>query len=72
MTKITLLETYLQDPIILENNILSADEVENIEWNFNRSIPLIDILKIVIEEIEQDNTPRTILRKVNSHLSNNL
>ena len=72
MTKLEFLISYITDDIIKEKDILSEDEVINFEWNNNNDKPLIYVLQLIINAIEEDQNVNVIVRKVNKYLDNNL
>lgn len=72
MTKLEFLISYITDDIIKEKDILSEDEVINFEWNNNNDKPLIYVLQLIIDAIEEDQNVNVIVRKVSKYLDNNL
>ena len=72
MTKLEFLKSYISDDIIKKKNILSEEEIINFQWNASKEAPLIHVLKLIIDEIEEGRSNRIIVRKVNMYLDNNL
>ena len=72
MTKEELLRTYLKDPTFQENEYLKEGEAENFDWNDNRRIPIVELLKIIIEGQHKGKGERTIIRLSNQFLDNKL
>ena len=72
MTNEELLKIYLKDPVFIDNEYISEEEVENFDWNDKRKIPIVEALKIIIRESANDTGDRTSVRLVNQYLDNTL
>ncbi len=72
MTNEELLKIYLIDPVLIDNDYVSKEEVENFDWNDKRKIPIVESLKIIIRETAKNTGDRTTVRLVNQYLDNSL
>ncbi len=72
MTNEELLKIYLKDPVFIENEYVSKEEVENFDWNDKRKIPIVESLKIIVRESAKDTGERTTVRLINQYLDNSL
>ncbi|MEQ9307920.1 MAG: hypothetical protein RLN90_00590 [Balneolaceae bacterium] len=72
MTKEDLLRTYLEDPILVQEGYLEEGEAGDFSWNDKRGIPIVELLKIIIQEHSSGKGENTIKGLANRYLDNKL
>lgn len=72
MTKEDILRTYLDNPLLVEQGYLEKGEAEKFSWNDKRRIPIVELLKIIIQEHSNGKGENTIKGLANRYLDNKL
>jgi hypothetical protein len=72
MTQDELLRIYLCDPLLVKEGYLEENEAENFDWNDRRRIPIVEVLKIIIQEQSKGHGENTIKGRANRYMDNML
>lgn len=62
-------KSFLQDPLLIEKEYFSKKEISQIKFIDKSKIKLLEILKLVITEIDDNQSSGSIARKINKKLN---
>jgi hypothetical protein len=64
-----MLRSYLADELFTEKNYLRPGEAETFKWTDKRSHKLIEVLRLAIEGVSNDESERISERRINQLLN---
>jgi hypothetical protein len=62
MTQIDLIKEFMRDPIVVERELLTPEQVENLTLA-NRNIPIVGLFKTVIDGVQSNDLGNATIAK---------
>ena len=69
MTRETIFKTYLEDPLLIENNYITQVKIDKLKFIDPSGVKLIEVFKLAITGNIDGETEGVISRKINQYLN---
>jgi len=69
MTKEEIFQNFIDDPLLVEKNYISAERVNKLKLAENTGIKLLEVIKIAIHSSVDEESESVISRKLNQFLN---
>ena len=69
MTRENIFKTYLEDPLLIEKNYITQENIDNLKIIEQSGVKLIEVFKLAINGNIDAETEGVISRKINQYLN---
>ena len=69
MNKEQILQSFLEDDLLIEKGYLKEGESQKFKWTDPRKNNLIEVLRLAIDGVMSNESEGVTTRKINSHLN---
>ena len=72
MTKENIFKNFLEDPLLVENRYITAEQAANYKFADPTGVKLLEMIKIAIHNTVDGESDNVTSRKIQQYLNNNL